>query len=100
MLYLTIFVSDALTCLLAESGIALTIIGTTFFRNFAGFACTVDVWDAWPLVAVYEDNDWIHNVSEGHPQRGLGTPRITMVVLVMCRRAFSSRTTTSTGSTG
>ena len=51
-----------------ESGIALTVVGCTFFRNFAGFmAGALGVYDAWPHVTVVEGNtDFIHNQAFLH----------------------------------
>ena len=47
---------------LLESGIAVTAIGCTFFRNFAAFGggalCAIDVW---PLVWAVDDTGFIQN---------------------------------------
>eukprot|EP01045_Picozoa_sp_COSAG04_P007883 COSAG04_NODE_422_length_14618_cov_11.903712_11_plen_1388_part_01 len=45
-----------------ESGIALTVSACTFFRNFASFmAGALFVNDAWPLVAIVDNSDFLHN---------------------------------------
>ena len=41
----------------AESGIELTVLRCTFYRNFAGlYAGALDVVNAWPFVANMADN--------------------------------------------
>ena len=45
-----------------ESGVAVTMIGCTFFRNFASYAMAAfQVFDLWPHVVVVESTDLIHN---------------------------------------
>eukprot|EP01045_Picozoa_sp_COSAG04_P002615 COSAG04_NODE_97_length_26459_cov_6.507246_3_plen_626_part_00 len=45
-----------------ESGIALTILACTFFRNFASsYSGGLAVFDVWPLRAVTESSDFLHN---------------------------------------
>ena len=44
-----------------ESGIELTILGCTFFRNFASYDAALFGIDVWPLVAVITDTDFIEN---------------------------------------
>eukprot|EP01045_Picozoa_sp_COSAG04_P016302 COSAG04_NODE_1348_length_7133_cov_93.966022_4_plen_117_part_00 len=46
----------------AESGIALTVLRSTFFRNFAAWiGAGLMVQDAWPFVGVVSDIDFTHN---------------------------------------
>ena len=49
----------------SESGIAVTVVGCTFFRNFAAFASTLYAFDAWPLVWVMDRSDIIQNEALG-----------------------------------
>ena len=44
-----------------ESGIAVTVIGCTFYRNFGGFGMTLSASDVWPLVWVMDRTDFIQN---------------------------------------
>ena len=44
-----------------ESGIEVTVIGCTVFRNFAGFSGTLLAMDAWPLVWAVDSTDFVHN---------------------------------------
>ena len=46
----------------AESGIDLTLLRCTFYRNFCAFMTAgLVVTDAWPLVAQMADNTYVHN---------------------------------------
>eukprot|EP01045_Picozoa_sp_COSAG04_P012063 COSAG04_NODE_797_length_10240_cov_3.294547_5_plen_357_part_00 len=55
-----------------ESGIALTVIGCTLFRNFAGFGNALSVMDTWPFVGIIESADFIHNEGLLAPNDGIG----------------------------
>ena len=44
-----------------ESGIAVTVIGCTLFRNFAGWGGTLIVINVWPLISTVVRTDFIHN---------------------------------------
>ena len=45
-----------------KSGIELTVLGCTFFRNFAAvFSAAMQIVDVWPLVAKYDSNNFAHN---------------------------------------
>ena len=47
-----------------ESGIAITMLACTFYRNFASYGLgAFYVFDVWPLVGVVDGTDFIHNVS-------------------------------------
>ena len=47
-----------------DSGIKLTMLRCTFYRNFCGFMTAgLLVTDAWPFVAQMADNTFVHNVS-------------------------------------
>ena len=45
-----------------DSGIDMTMLGCTFFRNFASsFSAAMQLSDLWPEVARLEENSFIHN---------------------------------------
>ena len=47
-----------------ESGIELTVLGSTFFRNFCSFLdAALSVFDVWPLVATMTDTDFVRVMS-------------------------------------
>ena len=51
----------AATSLFAESGIEVTVVACTFFRNFAASFQTISALDVWPLVWTVDRSDFIHN---------------------------------------
>eukprot|EP01045_Picozoa_sp_COSAG04_P005277 COSAG04_NODE_242_length_19007_cov_3.089433_9_plen_115_part_00 len=52
-----------------ESGIAFTMIGTTFFHNWAGFwGGSLLVVNAWPFVGAVSETNFAHNEALLGPQ--------------------------------
>ena len=44
-----------------ESGIALTMLGVLFYRNFANRGGALVVGDPWPFLGVVQDSEYAHN---------------------------------------
>ena len=46
----------------ADSGIALSVVDSVFFRNWAGYcAGALNLFDVWPLEGVVSGADFVHN---------------------------------------